>query len=381
MFTESDYHWMAKALQLAENGRYTAHPNPCVGCVIVREGELLGEGWHYRAGDPHAEVNAIRSTDKDIRGACAYVTLEPCNHDGRTGPCTQQLIQKGIIRVVYAMKDPNPLVGGQGLAALQKAGLKVDGPLMEVEARALNPGFISRMERQLPWLRCKMAASLDGRTALDNGDSQWITGPAARSDVQRWRARSSAIITGIGSILQDNSRLTLRADELNLPNTADVVNHPPLRVVLDSHLRIPLDAQVLQGNTTLVFTTESASVNAVDKVETLRSKACTVIPLANGPQGRLDLLEILSILVDHYQCNEVLLEAGATLAGAFLQQQLIDEFIIYQAPVLLGSHSMPLFELPISFMSEKIHLNIVDCRQIGQDQRIIAHPVLEPRQN
>lgn len=237
--TRDDHRFMARALRLAERGLYTTMPNPRVGCVLVKNQQIIAEGWHVRAGEGHAEVNALRIAAEQARGATAYVTLEPCNHTGKTGPCSQALIDAGVARVVYAMEDPNPLVSGRGLERLAAAGIEVDGPLFEEQARALNPGFITRMERKRPLLRCKMAMSLDGRTAMASGESKWITSPKARADVQRLRAASCAIVTGIGSVLQDNSQLTLRARELGLPRAEDIARRQPLRVILDSRLQLP----------------------------------------------------------------------------------------------------------------------------------------------
>ncbi len=373
-----DSQWMAHALCLAKRGRYTARPNPCVGCVLVKvnqgQSKVVGEGWHYRAGEPHAEVNAIAAAGIEAKGATAYVTLEPCNHQGRTGPCTQALIRAGVERVVYAMQDPNPLVAGQGLSTLKDAGVKVDGPLLETEARALNLGFISRMERQRPWVRFKVAISLDGRTAMANGESQWITGTAARADVQKWRARSSAIVSGIGSIVQDNSRLTLRKDALKLPNAADVIQNPPLRVLLDSQLTVPLDAEILSSEAkTLVITTSDTIAQKQDKMAKFGNHVLVeAVPIDSS--GKLSLQHVLALLA-HHECNEVLLETGSKLAGAFLQQNLIDEFLIYQAPLILGSEARPMFELPLQHMVDGRRLDVIDKRDIGGDQRMIARMV------
>lgn len=386
--SKDDSRWMSRALQLAKRGRYTVKPNPSVGCVIVSNGQLLGEGWHHHAGGAHAEVNAItqaasnavgsNATGSQAKGATAYVTLEPCNHHGRTGPCTQALIKAGIHRVVFAMKDPNPLVSGQGIDALKKAGILVDGPLLEEQARAINLGFISRMERQRPWLRGKIAVSLDGRTAMASGESQWITGAQARSDVQRWRAQSSAIVTGVDSVLHDNSRLTLRRKELTVDNAfvdiETVLALAPLRVVLDSRLRIPEDAAILEGPFhTLVVTSLAELELQSEKVKALASLGphISIEAIGANNEGRLCLDSLLALLAKK-ECNEVLLEAGATLVGAFLKAGLIDEFIIYQAPVLLGSTARPMLSLALDTMAEKKNLRIIDQRKIGDDQRIIA---------
>lgn len=373
-----DTRWMSRAIQLAKRGYYTTRPNPNVGCVIVAadQQQVAGEGWHYRAGEAHAEVHALRRAGAGAAGATAYVTLEPCNHQGRTGPCTQALIKAGIARVVYGMTDPNPLVAGQGLETLERAGVEVAGPVLPDQCRALNLGFISRMERRRPWVRCKMAASIDGRTAMADGSSQWISGPAARADVQQWRARSGAVMTGIGSILQDNSRLSLRSGELTIANGDDALAMPPLRVVLDSQLRIPVDAAIFAPDSlTVIMTTERAYREQGDKVSQLRARYPSAVAIAVMPEnnaGQLSLAAVLRHLSEHYQCNDVLLETGAVLAGAFLQADLIDELILYQAPIIMGSEARPLFNGAIDAMADKRPLSIIDRRQYGQDQRIIA---------
>ena len=387
---------MSRAIQLAKRGEYTTRPNPNVGCIIVANNQVAGEGFHYRAGEAHAEVNALRAAGDAAKGATAYVTLEPCNHQGRTGPCTQALADGGIARVVYGMTDPNPLVSGQGLAALARSNIIVDGPLMEAQCQTLNLGFISRMKRQRPWVRCKMAISIDGRTAMPdtvssnttipntttpktnmpNDSNRWVTGCAARADVQKWRARSSAVITGIESVLQDNSRLNLRKRELSIPNADDVINAPPLRVVLDSHLRIPVDAAVFNHSSlTIVITTDKAYAHNLNKVAVLRDKyqhSALVTVMHENTLGQIDLQGVLSYLAQQHQCNAVLVEAGAVLAGAFLQEGLIDELILYQAPIIMGSNAKPLFHWIAQSMTDKRQLSIIDRRQFGQDQRIIA---------
>lgn len=381
--THDDYRWMSRALQLAERGRYTTKPNPCVGCVIVGDdGALLGEGWHQQAGHAHAEVNAIVAAGDSAHGATAYVTLEPCSHQGRTGPCTQALLDAGIRRVVCAMQDPNPLVSGQGLQGLAQAGVQVDGPIpeWEIAARELNIGFVTRMERQRPWVRAKIATSLDGRTAMANGESQWITGEAARRDVQKWRARSSAIVTGIESILRDNSRLTLREDELGFTDSAyvqtyaqTVVSFVPMRVVLDTQLRIPMDAAILApAAPTMIMCAEPALDAQREKVAAMKGLGehihIETLPLSDGQLSLRHLLVRLTEL----ECNELMVEAGATLLGSFLQQELLNELVIYQAPIFLGSDAKPMLHLPLTSMAEKKHLTVIDQRKIGQDQRIIA---------
>lgn len=376
-----DSRWMSLALQLAERGRYTTKPNPSVGCVIVSEECLVGEGWHQRAGTAHAEVHALNMAGLKAKGATAYVTLEPCFHHGRTGPCCEALIQAGVARVVFAMQDPNPLVAGQGLAALRAAGLVVDGPVLEAAAREMNRGFIRRMERKRPWVSCKIATSLDGRTAMANGESQWITGSPARKDVQRLRASSSAIVTGIDSVLQDNSRLNLRPDELILPNGVDVdlvMALAPLRVVLDTQLRLgestAVNAAILDESApTLILTGEDSLSRQAEKVHRLSALGphVSIESLPVGNDGRLCLESVMALLADR-DCNEVLLEAGARLSGAFLKAGLIDELVVYQAPVLLGSEARPMIDLALHKMSEKKSLHVIDQRKLGDDQRMIV---------
>lgn len=371
-FTPQDYDFMARALRLAERGLYTTMPNPRVGCVLVRNGQIIAEGWHVRAGEGHAEVNALEQAGAAAQGATAYVTLEPCNHTGRTGPCSQALIDAGVGRVVYAMEDPNPLVSGAGLDRLEAAGVKVDGPLLEEEARALNPGFIKRMGRKRPMVRIKMAMSLDGRTAMASGESKWITGPKARADVQRLRARSCAVISGIGSILQDNSVLSVRAAELGLGDAEVIAQRQPLRVILDPRLELPREAWLLQESSPILVVH-----NGQAAVELMQGWPAHVefLTLPNR-EGRIDLDKLLRELAQR-QCNEVLVEAGAKLAGAFLRRGLADEIVVYMAPKLMGSNARPLFDLPLDTMSASLALKIQDIRALGHDWRITAVPDIE----
>ena len=370
---------MSQALRLARRGWYTTRPNPRVGCLIVQAGQVIAEGWHYRAGEAHAEIHALQQLSADaVRGATVYVTLEPCSHHGKTGPCAQALIDAGIARVVYGMQDPNPEVSGRGLECLRAANITVDGPLLEQQARALNLGFIARMQTQRPRLRCKMAASIDGRSAMSSGESQWITGAAARQDVQRLRAESCAIISGIGSIRQDNSRLSLRANELALENKGDVLLMPPLRVILDSQLAIDVNAALFAepGKIIIVTAIENDTGESTAKESELLSAYGDklIIEKVNVDHyQRLVLSEVLACLANKYACNDVLLEAGAILSGAFLQAGLINECIIYQAPILLGSEARPLFQLPLQSMCNKVQLCITDQRRIGDDWRITAN--------
>ncbi|WP_461519097.1 bifunctional diaminohydroxyphosphoribosylaminopyrimidine deaminase/5-amino-6-(5-phosphoribosylamino)uracil reductase RibD [Porticoccus sp.] len=357
-----DVTMMAKALKLAARGCYTTMPNPVVGCVIAHGNEVVGEGWHEQAGEPHAEVHALRAAGDKANGATAYVTLEPCSHHGRTPPCADALIEAGIARVAYGVLDPNPQVAGSGLEKLRQSGIVVDGPVLEAESIALNRGFIKRLKTGKPWVTVKLAMSLDGRTAMASGESQWITGPAARSDVQRLRARSSAIITGVGTVLHDNPSLTVRAAELGLENADQIARRQPLRVVVDSKLRIPRDCQLLtDGGATLVASVGTDQLHGVD-----------VITLDNG-EGRVDLSALLGLLAGR-ECNEVLVEAGAELAGAFISNGLVDEVIIYMAPKFLGSAARPLLDLPLQTMSAALANDIIDMRAVGGDWRITVRP-------
>jgi diaminohydroxyphosphoribosylaminopyrimidine deaminase/5-amino-6-(5-phosphoribosylamino)uracil reductase len=371
--TSADYPFMAQALRLAERGLYTTMPNPRVGCVLVKNGEVVAEGWHIRAGEGHAEVNAIAAAGENSRGATAYVTLEPCSHTGKTGPCSHALVDAGVVRVVYAMEDPNPLVAGRGLDYLREAGIHVDGPVLEDDARALNAGFVKRMERKLPFVRCKMGMSLDGRTAMASGESQWVTGKKARGDVQRLRARSCAIISGIDSVLMDNSSLTVRIEELDLPNAQDAAAKQPLRVVLDSKLRLGRKAKILAQEMPILLVHNGSAENAGKLTDWPAHVELLALPAADG---RINLNALLSELAKR-QCNEVLVEAGATLAASFLRRGLLDEVIIYMAPKLLGSSARPLFDLPLNTMSSALPLKISDMRAVGTDWRITATPDTE----
>ncbi|WP_415899917.1 bifunctional diaminohydroxyphosphoribosylaminopyrimidine deaminase/5-amino-6-(5-phosphoribosylamino)uracil reductase RibD [Neptuniibacter sp. QD48_11] len=366
----SDREYMARAIQLAKEGLYTTQPNPRVGCVLVKKGNIVGEGFHYRAGEGHAEVNALRAAGEEAKGATAYVTLEPCSHYGRTPPCSEALINAGVARVVAAMVDPNPQVAGRGMTMLREAGIEATSGLLEESARALNPGFIKRMETGLPFVRIKSAISLDGRTAMASGESKWITGPAARGDVQKLRAQSSVILTGIGSILQDDSALTVREAQLNLPNVADVVQKQPLRVVLDSRLQMPLTASILkQPGRTLIVTCSDDTI-AQNKLKDAGAEVL-VMPAENG---RVALLPLLRWLASEEQCNDLLVETGSVLAGAFVEQKLADELHVYMAMKLLGSQAKPLFELPLTKMSEQVELQMLDSRMLGDDLKLILQP-------
>jgi diaminohydroxyphosphoribosylaminopyrimidine deaminase / 5-amino-6-(5-phosphoribosylamino)uracil reductase len=368
--------WMARALELARRGLYTTDPNPRVGCVLVKNHRLIGEGWHERAGEPHAEVHALRAAGEAARRATAYVTLEPCSHQGRTGPCAVALIEAGVKRVVVAMADPNPEVAGRGIALLREAGVAVEVGLLEEEAHAINPGFVSRMTRGRPFVRLKMAMSLDGRTAMQSGESQWITGPHARREVQRLRARSSAIMTGVASVIFDNSRLTVRPSQLKLENAEAVARRQPLRVVVDTRLRLPQAAACLrEPGRTLVATVTGCDEG---KRRRLEEAGAEVLALPPWEDGRVDLEAVLRHLAEHEQVNELLLETGATLAGAMLDAGLVDEMQLFVAPTLLGGEARPLFVLPgLTRMAQQRPLEILDIRAIGRDWRITARPLHE----
>jgi diaminohydroxyphosphoribosylaminopyrimidine deaminase/5-amino-6-(5-phosphoribosylamino)uracil reductase len=359
-FSPLDHALMSQALRLAECGLYTTQPNPRVGCVIAHGAEVVGEGFHARAGEPHAEVFALRAAGERARGATAYVTLEPCAHHGRTPPCADALIAAGVSRVVIAAEDPFPQVDGRGIGKLRAAGIAVESGLLREDARELNAGFFSRIERGRPWVRVKLAMSLDGRTALVNGESKWITGGAARTDVQHWRARSSAILTGIGTVLADNPRLTVRLSD-------DRPFVPPLRVVLDCQLRTPAGSHVLdKAAPTLLLHAEDAA-----GVSHFGSERCVAVAESGG---RVDLQSVLALLAAR-DCNELHVEAGATLGGALLAEGLVDELLLYVAPLLLGDAARPLLHLPaLGEMSERWNLRLMDQRMVGGDWRLRLRP-------
>ena len=360
-FTAADHAHMARALQLAEQGLWTTTPNPRVGCVLVSNGEIIGEGWHVKAGEPHAEVHALRMAGEHARGATAYVTLEPCAHFGRTPPCAKGLIEAGVGRVVAAMQDPNPLVAGKGLAMLADAGIATATGLLESEARELNIGFVSRMTRGRPWLRLKAAASLDGKTALNNGVSQWITGPEARRDGHRWRARACAILTGIGTVRDDDPLLNVRDVE---------TSRQPLRVVVDSRLEMPLTARMLQSGGPVLI---AAAVDDPVRRAALQAQGAEVLCLPN-PHGKVALPDLL-LALGQRGINEVHAEAGFKLNGSLLREGLVDELLLYLAPCLIGHDAAGLFNLPaLTALTNKTQLKIRDLRQLGQDIRLIARP-------
>jgi len=358
MFTADDHRYMARALELARRGLYTAAPNPRVGCVIVRDGAVAGEGWHERAGAAHAEVTALAAAGERARGATVYVSLEPCAHHGRTAPCADALIGAGVARVVAALQDPNPQVAGRGIAKLKEKNIAVAAGLLENEARELNIGFVSRMTRGRPWVRLKLAASLDGKTALNNGRSRWITGEAARRDGHHWRARACAVLTGIGTVRDDDPRLTVR--EVATPRQ-------PLRVVVDSKLETPPAAKILEGGGVLV----AAARGDKDRIAALEAKGAEVWVMSNR-EGKVELGALFRELARR-EMNEVHVEAGHKLNGSLLEEGLVDELVIYLAPHLIGDAARGMFHLPeLTDLAGRRELKIHDLRMIGADIRVIA---------
>ncbi|MDI1254260.1 bifunctional diaminohydroxyphosphoribosylaminopyrimidine deaminase/5-amino-6-(5-phosphoribosylamino)uracil reductase RibD [Thermomonas sp.] len=362
-FSTTDHEMMARALRLAERGAFTTRPNPMVGCVIAHGEEVVGEGWHQRKGGPHAEVFALETAGDRAKDATAYVTLEPCAHSGDTGPCADALITAGVARVVCAMRDPFPKVDGAGIDMLRAAGIEVEVGLMDAQARELNRGFVSRIVRGRPWLRVKLATSLDGRSALASGDSKWISSEASRQDVQRWRARSGALLTGAGTVLVDDPRLTVR-----LETGDDFV--PPLRVVLDPGLATVARGRVREGNAPTLYL-HAPDAKPPRLLSTGHGAEHAAVPVQ---RGLFDLHAVLRLLAER-SINEVQLEAGATLAGSFLAAGLVDELLLYIAPVLLGERARPLFDgLHIDEMTERLQLKLVDTRHVGDDLRLLLRP-------
>ena len=370
--TAADQELMARAIRLAARGLFTTDPNPRVGCVLVQAGDVVGEGWHRRAGEAHAERIALAAAGPRARGATAYVTLEPCCHQGRTPPCTQALIEAGVATVHCAMVDPNPLVSGQGLAALRAAGVQVWTGLLEAEARGLNPGFIKRMSNGLPYCRCKLAASLDGRTAMASGESRWISSEFSRLDVQHLRARHSAIVTGVGTLIGDNPSLNVRLTAADLPGMEpDEPVRQPWRVVVDTRLRTPAGARLLGlPGITVIACSAPADQRRVSQLELAGAR----VKQFPDHHGLVDLRALMSWLAEE-EINEVLLETGPILAGAALTGGLIDELILYLAPHLMGDGARGLFQLPgLEHMEHRIPLIIDDVRRIGPDLRLLLRP-------
>tara|TARA_R110002111_G_scaffold177205_4_gene243262 strand:- start:760 stop:1845 length:1086 start_codon:yes stop_codon:yes gene_type:complete len=353
--------FMARALYLATHGLYTTAPNPRVGCVIVKNNLIIAEGWHQRAGQAHAEVNALAQLQKgQAQGADCYITLEPCSHTGRTAPCVEALIQSGIQRAIIAMQDPNPLVAGQGIEKLKRAGIDVVVGVLSEQAETLNQGFCQRMRSGRPFVRSKIAMSVDGRTAMASGESQWITGPDARQDIQKLRAQSAAILTGIETVLSDDPQLTVRPEGWYPEGEAI---RQPLRVVVDSALKIPTNAKILNSEAeTCIATLTQTNQRGIN----------TLITAAEN--DRIDLKQLMKQLAER-EINDVMVEAGAVLNGALLKAELIDELVIYMAPKLMGDNARGLFHLPdLHTMAQNIDLDIVDIRAVGKDWRITALP-------
>jgi diaminohydroxyphosphoribosylaminopyrimidine deaminase/5-amino-6-(5-phosphoribosylamino)uracil reductase len=363
-FSREDCEFMARALQLARLGIYSAHPNPRVGCVLVNKGRIVGEGWHRKTGEAHAEVIALEHAGDSANGATAYVTLEPCAHHGKTPPCTEALINAGIADVVVAMQDPFHEVDGNGLGSLKEAGISVRVGLMNDDALRLNEGFVSRVVRKRPFVRLKSAASLDGCTAMQDGESQWITGPEARADVQRLRASSGAVMTGIATVLGDDPSLTVREKRF----ASDGMQ--PLRVVLDSRLRMPLSATMLAlPGSTAVFCIDDGNRKALEK-------AGASVYLGSGQDDRVDLGQVMKQLAD-FGINDVLVESGHTLAGSLLTCGLVDELVIYQSPHIMGSQTQGMFTTPAwQEIGQRKLLDIIDLRRVGADTRITARPTI-----
>jgi diaminohydroxyphosphoribosylaminopyrimidine deaminase/5-amino-6-(5-phosphoribosylamino)uracil reductase len=358
MLTAADREFMEQALELAGRGLYTATPNPRVGCVVVRDGAVVGTGWHEKAGMPHAEVLALKAVGARSRGATLYVNLEPCSHHGRTAPCADAIIEAGVQRVVAAIQDPNPKVAGAGFAKLRAAGIAVEHGLMEEEARELNLGFFARMTRGRPWMRMKIAASLDGRTALANGKSQWITGEAARDDGHRWRARACAVLTGFGTVRDDDPQLNVRG--------VDTLRQP-LKIVVDSKFETSPSARLLKEGKTLVV----GAVNDAKKIALLKGAGAEVVIIPNE-HGKVELLKLTEELARR-ELNEIHVEAGTKLNGSLLQAGVVDELLVYLAPRVIGDSGGGMFNLPeLTELSQATELKIREVERIGVDLRILA---------
>lgn len=373
---ESDIFYMQKALELAKKGLYSTKPNPAVGCVLVKDGIIVGEGWHQKAGQPHAERVALASAGNKAQGATAYVTLEPCSHFGRTPPCADGLIEAKVARVVVAMRDPNPLVSGQGIKRIEDAGIDVLVGVLEEDAKAINLGFIRKMEKQLPFVRLKMASSLDGRTAMNNGESHWITGEESRKEVHKMRAQSGALITGIGTVLADNPSLTVRLTdqelaELNLSQD----NCHPIRIVLDPNLSMPTDAKMLSlPGRTILMTSKETTDRSPELVEMFYNHGVELVAVS-AQDDRLDIESILRYLAEVEDVNDVMVESGAIVAGAFMQSGLVNELHSFIAPSLMGNTAKPMFVLPgIESMDQKMNFKIQSMDRFGEDIRLILVP-------
>lgn len=367
---KTDHEYMAYAIRLAEQGRYTTSPNPCVGCVVVLGGAIVGEGWHQQAGGPHAEVFALRQAGEQAKGATAYVTLEPCSHYGRTPPCCEALAEAGVTRVVIAMQDPNPTVSGRGIAYLQSQGIAVDVGVCQAQAEALNPGFIMRMQSARPWVRVKMAMSLDGRTAMASGESQWITGPAARQDVQRMRAGACVVLSGVGTVLADDPSLNVRLSSDALGQSLPV--RQPRRVIIDAKQQVPDTAKLfhLPGEVTVYSLSPDEAVHVIER----EHDTCVQLP----GNDHVSLSALLTDLSARYEVNEVHVEAGQVLCGALLNEGLVDELVVYMAPHVMGDAARGLFVLPgLTRMSQRKSFTFSDIRHVGSDVRMTLKPSTE----
>ena len=360
-FNELDYKCMARALRLARMGLETTHPNPRVGCVITRDGRVVGEGWHEKTGEAHAEINALSDAGVEAKGGTAYVTLEPCSHTGFTPPCVEALIRAKVSRVIFAIGDPNPDVNGSGFQRLQKAGIEVQSGLMATQAEELNSGFLKRMRHGRPWVRVKLAQSMDGHIALENGSSQWISGPESRADVQNWRARSDAILTGIGTVLADDPSLNVRKSG---------VTRQPARIIVDSHWRTPANARLFKLSGKVLI----AGLDEKPVPEVLKKSGADYVSFPSFG-GQVDLKAVLEELARR-NFNEVQVEAGARLCGTLVQERLVDELLIYQSPIILGGAAISPFALPrLDNMDDRVHLEWMDSRRIGKDLRLRLKPV------
>ncbi|CAM3029076.1 bifunctional diaminohydroxyphosphoribosylaminopyrimidine deaminase/5-amino-6-(5-phosphoribosylamino)uracil reductase RibD [Vibrio rarus] len=357
-FSLFDHQMMAKAIKLAEKGRFTTHPNPNVGCVITQQQTIVGEGYHIRAGGPHAEVHALRMAGDKARGATAYVTLEPCSHYGRTPPCAEGLIKAGVARVICAMQDPNPQVGGKGIAMLREAGIEVLVGLLEPEAERINRPFLKKMRTGLPWVQLKMAASLDGKTALSNGKSQWITSPQARADVQLYRAQSGAILSTSKTVIDDSASLNVRVTELSADHQQAYPQgevRQPLRVILDRQRHLTADMRLFSADGEVLVITDN------------------VTPQTRTTKDGIDLPELLANLASQHNINHIWVEAGATLAASFIEQGLVDELIVYLAPKIMGTDGRGLVNLlGLTDMDQAIELNVEQLTQVGPDIKLVA---------
>lgn len=361
MNMNTDTTYMQRCIELALQGEFSSKPNPRVGCVIVKDEEIIAEGWHQIAGEVHAEVHALNQAKHSVEGASLYVTLEPCSHHGKTAPCCDAIIAAGISKVLYGMIDPNPEVAGKGVNKLEAAGIEVVGPLLAEKCAELNPGFIKRMTTGLPYVRCKMAMSSDGRTAMASGESKWITGEAARQDVQLWRARSSAIISGIETVIADDPSLNVRLNEVEVKQ--------PIRVICDSQMRLTAEAKILKTPGDVLL---ASAVEKKFKITETQEAKLEQVYFSND-EDKIDLPALLKFLATEKECNEVLIESGSTLAGAFIKAGMVDEIILYMAPKLLGHNGLPLFTIPgLESMADQIALEYSDVSLLGNDCRMLV---------